>query len=308
MKKMSETIVFFGSGPVAAQSLRLLSRSFTIEAVVTKPRPEHHKGAVPVLDAVSDLTLPVHTVANKTELKTLLADQPFKSRVAVLIDFGIIVPQSVIDYFPLGIVNSHFSLLPEWRGADPITFAVLSGQKKTGVSLMMLVAGMDEGPLLAQGIYDLTKETTTPSLTEDLIDLSYQMLVEILPRYVSGEIAPYDQDEAKGISYSRKLSKEDSVVDWHKPADQIEREVRAFAGWPKTRTSFGDLEVVITKAHVEDIAGRPGETTIHNKRPLVFCGERALALDMVKPAGKKEMTGEAFLAGYKSVFLSQPSS
>jgi methionyl-tRNA formyltransferase len=302
MKKMSETITFFGSGPVAAQSLRLLAQSFNIEAVVTKPRPAHHKGPVPVLDAASDLSLPVKTVTNKKELVELFAERPFKSRLAVLIDFGIIVPQSVIDYFPLGIVNSHFSLLPEWRGADPITFSVLSGQSTTGVSLMMLVAGMDEGPLLAQGPYELTRETTTPSLTEDLIDLSYQMLAEVLPRYVDGEIAPYDQSET-GVTYSRKLSKEDSIVDWSKPADQIEREVRAFAGWPKTRATFGGLEVVLTKTHVVDASGEPGKTTVESKLPIVFCGQQALALDMVKPAGKKEMTGEAFLAGYKSLFL-----
>lgn len=302
MKKMSETITFFGSGPVAAQSLRLLAQSFNIEAVVTKPRPAHHKGSVPVLDAVSELSLPVKTVADKKELKELFAERPFKSRVAVLIDFGIIVPQSVIDYFPLGIVNSHFSLLPEWRGADPITFAVLSGQQTTGVSLMMLVAGMDEGPLLAQGPYELTPEATTPSLTDDLIDLSYQMLTEVLPRYIAGEIAPYDQNEM-GVTYSRKLTKDDSIVDWSKPADQIEREVRAFTGWPKTRATFGGLKVVLTKAHVLDITGEPGKTTIENKLPIVFCGQQALALDMVKPAGKKEMTGEAFLAGYKSLFL-----
>jgi methionyl-tRNA formyltransferase len=303
MKKMSETITFFGSGPVAAQSLRLLAQSFNIEAVITKPRPDHHKGSVPVLEAASELNLPVRTVANKKELKDLFAERPFKSRVAVLIDFGIIVPQSVIDYFPLGIVNSHFSLLPEWRGADPITFSVLSGQQTTGVSLMMLVAGMDEGPLLSQGSYDLDKETTTPSLTDDLIDLSYQMLVEILPRYMAGDIAPFDQDESKGVTYSRKLSKEDSIVDWTKPADQIEREVRAFTGWPKTRATFAGLELVLTKTHVIDMAGTPGHTTVVGKLPVVFCGQQALALDMVKPAGKKEMTGEGFLAGYKSVFL-----
>ncbi|HEU4914082.1 MAG TPA: methionyl-tRNA formyltransferase [Candidatus Saccharimonadales bacterium] len=303
MKKMSETITFFGSGPVAAESLRLLAQSFSIEAVITKPRPAHHKGTVPVLDVASELGLTIHTVSDKQALKTLFESRPVKSRVAVLIDFGIIVPQSIIDYFPLGIVNSHFSLLPEWRGADPITFAILSGQKTTGVSLMLLVAEMDKGPLLAQGTYDLPPAITTPELTEDLIDLSYQMLIEVLPRYVSGDIAPYDQDEAKGVTYSRKLSKEDSLVDWHKPADQIEREVRAFAGWPKTRATFDGLELIITKSHVIDLNGVPGKATIENKLPVVFCGEKALALDIVKPAGKKEMTGEAFLAGYKTAFL-----
>ena len=303
MKKMSETITFFGSGPVAAESLRLLSQSFAIEAVVTKPRPEHHRGPVPVLDVANELGLPIHAVTNKRELKELFAERPFTSRVAVLIDFGIIVPQSVIDYFPLGIVNSHFSLLPEWRGADPITFSVLSGQQLTGVSLMMLVAGMDEGPLLAQGPYQLSETITTPELTDDLVDLSYQMLAEVLPKYVAGDIAPYPQDESKEPTYSRKLSKEDSIADWSKPAEQIEREVRAFTGWPKTKTAFGSLEVVLVKTHVIDATGKPGSTTIIDKKPVVYCGSNALALDIVKPAGKKEMTGESFLAGYKQIFL-----
>jgi methionyl-tRNA formyltransferase len=308
MKKMSETIIFFGSGPVAAASLQLLSKSFAIEAVITKPRPDHHKGTVPVLDIAAKLNLPVFAVTDKQTLEHLFEARPVKSKVAVLIDFGIIAPQSVIDYFPLGIVNSHFSLLPEWRGADPITFAILSGQEITGVSLMLLVAAMDEGPLLGQGVCPIAPEATTLSLTDNLIDLSYQMLVEILPEYVAGSVTPYLQDDSHPATYSRKLTKEDSIVDWSKPAEQIEREVRAFAGWPKTRTTFGDLEIIITKAHVIDASNSNGKTAVIDKKPVVYCGDKALALDTLKPAGKKEMTGEAFLAGYKSVFLDASGS
>lgn len=303
MKKTSETITFFGSGPVAAESLRLLSQDFTIEAVITKPRPEHHRGPVPVLDVAEELRLPVFTAANKRELSSLFEQRPVHSKIAVLIDFGIIVSQAVIDYFPLGIINSHFSLLPEWRGADPLTFSILSGQSLTGVSLMLIEVGMDVGPLLAQGTYTIAPDYTTPQLTEDLIDLSHQMLVEILPRYIAGDIAPYPQDSTKEPTYSRKLSKDDSVLDWHKPAMQLEREIRAFAGWPKSRATFGRLEVVVTKAHVASATGTPGKTVIVDKKPVVYCVEDSLVLDMVKPAGKKEMTGEAFLAGYKEAFL-----
>src|SRR5678815_2818348 len=114
MKKMSEPIVFFGSGPVAAKSLELLAKDFSIEAVITKPRPAHHRGEVPVLDLAAKLQLPIHTVTNKKTLDELIKTNPFSSDIAVLIDFGIIVSQDAIDYFPLGIVNSHFSLLPEW--------------------------------------------------------------------------------------------------------------------------------------------------------------------------------------------------
>lgn len=310
MKKTSETIVFFGSGPVAAESLRLLAKDFTIEAIITKPRPEHHKGPVPVLDLAAELKLRVITASGKKELNTIFDNRPVKSRLAILIDFGIIVSQKVIDYFPLGIINSHFSLLPEWRGADPITFSVLSGQKQTGVSLMLLTAGMDEGPLLAQAPYDMADDITTPQLTDDLIDLSYSSLEHIIPLWLEGTIKAAPQEAVTMSSlteptYSRKLTKEDGILDWSKPAVQLEREIRAFQGWPKSRTAFGELEVVVMKAHVQDASGTPGAHEVIGKKPLIFCGDKALVLDILKPAGKKEMTGEAFLAGYKQLFLSK---
>lgn len=310
MKKMSEPIVFFGSGPVAAESLRLLAKAFDIEAVVTKPRPLHHRGDVPVLKTVEELNLKVFTAENRKSLDQLIAEKPFKSKLAVLIDFGIIVSQQVIDYFPLGIVNSHFSLLPQWRGADPITFSILSGQKQTGVSLMLLTAGMDEGPLLAQGIHDIAAEETTPSLTEDLIKLSFNLLCDTLPRYIAGQTKPMPQEwYAQKLgwpptpTYSRKLTKEDGILDWQKPAERLEREIRAFWGWPKSRCHFGALEVVVTRGVVAQQTGTPGKRTVIQKLPAVFCKKDALILTVVKPVGKQEMTGEAFLAGYKKLFL-----
>ncbi len=298
MTKTSLPVVFFGSGPVAAASLRLLNNNFTVEAVVTKPRPAHHKGSVPVIEVAEDLGLPIHTVVNKRTLDELVASKPFTSQLGILIDFGIIVSQTAIDYFPLGIINSHFSLLPEWRGADPITFSILSGQKETGVSLMLLSAGMDEGPILAYGAYPLPPKITTPELTHDLIELSDALLQEVVPQYVAGNIVARPQDELQEISYSRKLAKEDGIINWAKPAEQIEREVRAFAEWPKSSTKLAGRDVVVTEAHVIQETGQPGMAAKFNKQLVVYCGKDALIIDRLKPAGKKEMTGQAFLAGY----------
>jgi methionyl-tRNA formyltransferase len=295
---MNESIVFFGSGPVAAASLRELAKDFTIEAVITKPRSPHHKGEVPVLDAAAELDLPVLTATSRRELDELFATRPVRSRIAVLIDFGIIVSQAVIDYFELGIVNSHFSLLPDLRGADPITFAILSGQPQTGVSLMLLVEAMDEGPLLAQTAYDIRADETTPSLTEVLIEVSAATLRQILPQYVAGEIAPQPQP-TEGVSYSRKLSKADSELDWSKPAVQLEREIRAFADWPKSRTKLGETEVVVTFAQVIQISQKPGEITTNNKKLVVGTSDGGLEILRLKPTGKSEMTAEAFLNGYR---------
>src|SRR3989344_7401004 len=211
----SKKVVFFGSGPVAAASLALLASDFTIEAIITKPKPPHHRGEVPVLEVAKKLELPVFTAANKQELDELFAQKPVNSQLAILIDFGIIVSQKVIDYFGLGIINSHFSILPQWRGADPITFAVLSGQKATGVSLMLLVEKMDEGPLLAYSEYDMPPDITTPKLTEELIQLSQALVVDTLPKYIAGELQPVAQTSTKQpVSYSRKLVKADGIVDW----------------------------------------------------------------------------------------------
>ncbi len=290
--------VFFGSGPVAAQSLELLAKEFNIEAVVTKPKPAHHKGDFPVLDIAKKLDLPVHTVSSKAELSELVSKKPFKSTLGVLIDFGIIVSQDVIDYFPLGIINSHFSILPEWRGADPITFSILSGQKDTGVSLMLLVEKMDEGPLLAYGKYDLPDDITTPELTEHLIQFSYHLLKDMLPKYNNQtKLAPQRVTERK-VSYSRKLTKEDGLIDWNKPAKQIEREIRAFIEWPKSRTKLANKDVIITKAHVTNQTHQPGILVSENNELIVGCGELSLAIDELKPVGKKVMSGIDFTRGY----------
>lgn len=299
MKKTSKPVVFFGSGPVAAESLRLLAQDFDIEAVVTKPRPQHHKGDVPVIRIAESLGLPIHTVTNKRTLDELIATDPFTSTVAILVDFGIIVSQKAIDYFEHGIVNSHFSLLPEWRGADPITFAILSGQKVTGVSLMMLVEAMDEGPILGYGVYELEPDTTTPELTTALIALSHALLTTIVPSYLEGSIAPQPQTTEIEPTYSRKITKEDGIINWQKDADQLEREIRGFIEWPKSHAVIATKEVIITKAHVADFPGPPGTFDIINKQLVAYCGNKSLVIDSLKPAGKQEMTGQAFLAGYR---------
>lgn len=306
---MSERVqvVFFGSGPVAAKSLELLREHCDVEAVITKPRPEHHKGDVPVLEACDKLGIErILTVSNKRELSDLFSEQKFESRLGVVIDFGIIINQDVIDTFPLGIVNSHFSLLPQWRGADPITFAILSGQSRTGISLMLINDKMDEGKLLAQADYDLSADANTQQLTADLIELSDHTLREILPLYTAGKINPADQLEATIAdsgkpSYSRKLSKDDSLLDFNKTAAELEREVRAFIEWPRSRTTIGGTDVIITKAHVADINGTPGTLWLNGKELGIHTADGTLVIDTLIPSGKKEMTAAAFLAGYKLI-------
>lgn len=291
-------LVFFGSGPVAAESLRLLANNFDIEAIITKPTTEQEMGS-------AYANAPIFTVSTKDELDKLIENTSFTSQLAVLIDFGIIVSQKVIDYFPFGIINSHFSILPELRGADPISFAILEGKKKTGVSLMLLVEAMDEGPILSVGTLDLDGSETTESLTNELVILSYNLLSDRLAEYLSGETDLVEQQVIANKfkvqpSYTRKLTKLDGNIDWSKSAEQIEREIRAYCGWPKSKTTLNGVDCVITNASVINKSGKPGDYFIDNKSLCVFCGENALTIEHLKPAGKKEMDIAGFLAGYRN--------
>ena len=300
-KNKKTSFVFFGSGPVASKSLSLLTEHFDIEAIITKPSTEQE------MSAASPDT-PVFCVSSKAELDKLCTERAFKSTLGVLIDFGIIVSKNVIQSFKKGIVNSHFSLLPQWRGADPITFSILSGQEQTGVSLMLLVEKMDEGPLISVGVYDFKGDETTPELTSYLVQLSSTLLCDNLTRYAEGDTKPMPQiDFARSLgydttpTYSRKLTKEDGRLDWTKDAIQLEREVRAYAGWPKSFTKLGSIELTVTKCHVvepDTIQNPSGKYAIWDKELHIQCGHGILSLDIVKPAGKKEMPIQAFLAGY----------
>ncbi|MES2970952.1 MAG: methionyl-tRNA formyltransferase [Patescibacteria group bacterium] len=297
-------IVFFGTGPVAAASLESLATNFSIELVITKQAPAHHKGSVPVLEVTNRLGLAVEFANTKEELDQLMEDMIFESKVGVIVDYGVIVSKRVIDIFALGIINSHFSLLPEWRGADPITFTILSGQTETGVSLMKIVEALDEGQLIAQEKIEITPNATTPSLTGMLIKKNNEMFKKFLDEYASGNIVPYDQPDIPA-TYSRKLTKDDGILDWTKPAVQLEREIRGYIDWPKSRCVLAGKDVVITKARSEQRAVSSeqgveiGDAKVTPEKQLeIQTGDGVLIIEKLKPAGKPEMSVEAFLAGY----------
>lgn len=306
METSRPSVVFFGAGPVAAASLELLAKNFYIEAVVTKAKPEGHRGEYPTLTVAKKLNVPIFTPANKHELSQFFESATFASNVGIVIDYGIIITQDVIDYFAKGIINSHFSLLPQWRGADPITFAILSGQSMTGVSLMLITAGLDEGPLLAQTEVTIDEQETTDSLTNKLIEYSDGLLQVVLPKWLEGSIAAADQLEVTMLqdntpSYSRKLTKQDGQLDWNKSAEALEREVRAYKGWPKSYASLNGIDVVVTQAScIEQAKGAAGEIWLYPEQKLlcITCGSGSLCIQKLKPAGKAEMDSTSFINGY----------
>lgn len=300
MKKTLIKIIFFGSGPVASASLDFLSKYFDIETVITKSTPPHHKGLAPVEELAKQKKLNILYANTKLELDKIIESKKFNSHLGIIVDYGVIVSQRVINSFELGIINSHFSLLPQWRGADPITYSILSGQKKTGVSLMVIEPTLDTGKLITFKSINIDPNETTPSLTDRLIDLSNKLLLEYIPKYYSGEIKTKNQPHPDRATYSHKLTKSDGQIDWQKPAEVLEREIRAYIQWPKSHTKINDNNIIITQSHVAN----KKESLLH-----VECGDgKFLSIDkLIAPSGRI-MYAKDFLNGYNSKNTNKPTN
>lgn len=300
-------LIFFGTGPVAAESLDFLVNHFEIEAVITKSRAPGHKGNAPVEDICKQHGLSPLFVTGRHDLDELIMANHFKSQLGIVVDFGVIMSQQVISSFTYGIINSHFSLLPEWRGADPISYSILSGQQKTGVSLMLIEPELDTGKLITQQSIAIDSKETTGSLTKKLVQFSNMLLLKYIPLYFAGDIKPHSQPHPDRATYSHKLSKADSVINWGEDAATIERKIRAYQPWPKARTRLGSIDCIITAAEVISTQGAHPASTLQFGSPkqdtpylTIICGQDALAITTIQPMGKKEMPIQAFLAGYKS--------
>jgi methionyl-tRNA formyltransferase len=305
MKKMSTTIVFFGNERLAtgvttsAPTLQsLIDDGYDVAAVVSN----YEKG-----QSRSARSLEIANVAEKHGIPVLLPEKPmdikeqlesYQASIGVLVAYGKIVPQSIIDIFPKGIINIHPSLLPLHRGPIPIESVILDGSDRTGVSIMQLVKAMDAGPVFGQSEVPLTGNETKQSLADGLLEIGGAMLHELLPGILEGSIVGMPQDDSRA-TYDNLINKDDGEIDWSQSALSIEREIRAFVEWPKSRTKIAGKEIVVTKARISDESGQPGQIEVWGKDILVFCGEKALIIERLKPAGKNEMTSEAFLAGHR---------
>jgi methionyl-tRNA formyltransferase len=293
MTKTSETIVFFGTEDFSLTALQhLIDSGFSIAAVVTKPDSRKGRGQRIIPPSVKRLAQKHNIpVWQPQKLKEIAADiQALGSVTGVLVSYGKIIPQSIIDLFTPGIINVHPSLLPQYRGPSPIESAIKNGDKKTGVSIMQLGAAMDAGPVYTRAIYPLNGTETQPELYAILAQKGAELLVKILPDIINGTLQPTPQNNT-AASYCHLLTKEDSLLDLTKlTAIQAERQIRAHLTYPKSKLQYGDHMLVITKAHVSTI----------KKTPLDFvCQDGAfLCIDeLIAPSGRR-MTTEAFLRGY----------
>ncbi len=295
----SSRIIFFGnerlsSGyqPDSAPTLKaLVNNGYTVVAVVAS----HHEAT-----SRTKRGLEVQEFADQNKIPVFLPDKPgdiiddlkaLKPDIGVLVAYGKIVPQEVIDIFPSGIVNIHPSLLPLYRGSTPIEQSILDGASKTGVSLMQLVKAMDAGPVFDQGVVDLSGNESKQDLTSTLLNLGGKLLVQNLPKILDGSLEPTPQDETK-VTYCKLINKSDGNIQTSKPANILEKEVRAYLGWPKSRLDVFGQPVIVTRASVVNESS-------DNKLVISCAGETFLEIvELIAPSGRK-MSGADFVRGYK---------
>lgn len=293
MTHTSKTIVFFGTDEFSAASLReLIAKGFTISAVVTKPDSRKGRGrelAKPIVKEIAEANnipvwqpLDVRAIAEHVE--------KLHDPIGVLVSYGKIIPQSIIDLFKPSIINVHPSLLPLYRGPSPIESAILHGDTETGVTIMQLSAGMDAGPIYSQITVPLIDVETAPDLEVQLGELGAQELGLTLPAIMNGTVQPTPQND-EIATYCKLLSKEESLLDTQAlTAEQAERHVRAYLAFPKTKVTVAGQQIVVTKAHVSTSSSTPLD---------IECADgRFLSVDeLIGPSGKA-MNAQGFINGY----------
>lgn len=214
---------------------------------------------------------------------------------AVVVAYGLILPKPILEAPRLGCVNIHASLLPRWRGAAPIQRAIQAGDAESGVTIMQMDEGLDTGPMLLSESVPITAETTGQSLHDALSDMGGRMIVAALDGLDTGTLKPVAQPEA-GVTYAAKLTKEEALLDWTKPAAELERQIRAFDPWPGSFFLHQGERLKVLNAELAAGSGTPG--TVLDDALTVACGTGALRLLRVQRPGKAAMDAGALLRGY----------
>jgi methionyl-tRNA formyltransferase len=215
----------------------------------------------------------------------------------VVAAYGLLLPQTVLDVAAHGAWNIHASLLPRWRGAAPIQRALLAGDAETGISIMRMEAGLDTGPVLAQQRIAIGAQEDAASLHGKLASLGAEMMAAALVEIEAGRARPVPQP-TKGATYARKIDKREAVLDWSRPAVELERAVRAFNPSPGASTLLRGEAIKLWRAHAVTGSGAPGELLQAGPELVVACGEGALALGELQRPGGKRLDAAAFLRGH----------
>ncbi len=302
-------IVFLGTPQFAVPSLEaLVNAGHQVIAVYTQPdRPKGRGNLVaesPVKQAAAAHALPVFQPERIRRPEAFAALRDLGAELMVVVGYGQIIPQSIIDLPRYGILNVHGSLLPKYRGAAPIQWSIANGEVQTGVTIMQIDAGLDTGDMLLKGATSIGAFETAPQLGERLALLGASLLLQAIEDLSQGRSQREKQNSSEA-TYAPILKKEDGLVRWTSPAREIHNRLRGFTPWPGAFSHFRHSSISLVQVVPVDDPSElsrvpPGAILMHKRRLFAGCGNASvLEILELQPAGKKRMSAEAFLNGYK---------
>lgn len=282
--------IFIGSGGFAVLPFQAILNCplLKLELVITSPdRPAGRKQELtpsPIKQATPQTDIKILQPEKIAELKPEISRR--RPDLIIVCAYGQIIPKDILDVPRFGSLNLHPSLLPKYRGASPIQFAILNNEKKTGVTVMLMDEKMDHGPIISQKETEISDEETGQTLEEKLSRLSADFLLKILPRYLKGEIKPQPQNENQA-TYTKILKREDGEIDWQKTGQEIEQMARAFYPWPGAWTILNGKRLKIIK----------GKSVNEKNKRAIAAGKEYFLPEIVQPEGKKPMEWQEYLRG-----------
>ncbi len=299
-------IVFMGTPEFAVPSLKaLLQSDHNVVGVVTQPDRPKGRGqelaASPVKQLAARHTIPILQPLKMKDQAFLDALSAWKPDLIVVTAFGRILPKVVLDLPPHGCINVHASLLPKYRGAGPIQWAIIRGEQETGITTMLMDEGMDTGAILLQETVSITPDDTAGTLSSKLADVGGRLLIETLARLLNGTITPRPQDSSRA-TMAPLLKKEDGLLDWTLPALDLANRVRGLSPWPGAYTYLGEDRWVIWKASAlnRSAATAPAGTIVDATKEgvAVSTGTGLLRIMEFQPANSRRMSAAQYLAGH----------
>ena len=302
-------VIFFGTAEFACPSLVALAEDKSYEVVLVITQPDRPKGRAlklqpsPMKAEAMSRGLPLLQPARSRDPAVVERLSEFKPALIVVAAYGQILSKSILELPVHGCLNVHASLLPKYRGAAPIQWAILNGESETGVTIMKMDVGLDTGDILLQHATPIEPSDNSQTVHDRLARLGAELLLKTIPDYVAGKIVPRKQPEA-GTSYARKITKEDGRLNWSEPAPALWNRIRALTPWPGALTSCpvggGARLMKIWEADVVgQSGGQPGEVVHSDKSGLVIaCGEQALRILSLQIEGGRRLSAQEFLTGH----------
>tara|TARA_R110002095_G_scaffold91240_1_gene79600 strand:- start:906 stop:1829 length:924 start_codon:yes stop_codon:yes gene_type:complete len=297
-------IIFAGTPAFSISSLQaLIASEHRVCAVYTQPDRPAGRGRKVQIGTVKQLALdngiPIEQPVNFKSSQVLEKLKHYQADLMVVVAYGIILPIDVLTTPRYGCINIHASLLPRWRGAAPIQRAILTGDNETGVTLMQMDAGLDTGDMLSKSICPIEQDDTSSTLHDKLSLLGAETLIKLLADIERQQLTPKAQPTS-GVTYARKLSKQEALIDWHMPAVEVHRAIRGYNPWPVAHTLLNNnsLRIWQSKTTADRTNDEPGSIKADKNQLFVACKDNYLEITELQPANKRRMSAREYLSAH----------